>query len=60
MPLRLSAVEEVLVGQTLSDEVIAQAARVSTDGANPLPETGYKVDLIAGSVTQAMESLRDA
>ncbi len=58
VPLRMTAAEEVLVGQPLTDEVITRAAQICTDGANPLPETGYKVDLIAGSVTHVLESVR--
>lgn len=60
VPLRMSGAEEVLVGRELTDEVIAQAAQAGTAGANPLPETGYKVELIAGSVIQVLETVRGA
>lgn len=59
VPLRMSAVEPTLVGSVLDDATIATAAATCTDGANPLPETGYKVDLIAATVTETLERLRN-
>lgn len=58
VPLRMPAAEAALIGQPLDDTTIATAAEVCTQGANPLPETGYKVDLIAATVTETLERLR--
>ncbi len=58
VPLRMVAAEEVVVGSTLDDATIARAATVCTEGANPLPETGYKVDLVAATVQETLERLR--
>ena len=60
VPRRLHEVEALLRGRTLDDGTIASAAEAATDGANPLPETGYKVELIAATVTETLERLRDA
>ncbi|MEO7448862.1 MAG: FAD binding domain-containing protein, partial [Humibacillus sp.] len=46
VPLRLSAVEGLLIGSRLDDDTISAAAAAATQGASPLPETGYKVQLV--------------
>ena len=58
VPLRMQAAESLLTGSTLSDETIERAATTCTEGANPLPETGYKVDLITATVQETLERLR--
>lgn len=58
VPLRMDAAEHILNGAVLDDATISAAAQACTQGANPLPETGYKVDLIAATVTEALERLR--
>lgn len=60
VPLRMERAESVLVGAPLSDEVIERAAVACTEGASPLPETGYKVDLVAATVRETLERLRDS
>ncbi|NUQ31626.1 MAG: molybdopterin dehydrogenase [Dermatophilaceae bacterium] len=57
-PLRLSAVESLLVGSSLDDETLSSAATAAADGANPLPETGYKVQLVAATVREVLERVR--
>ncbi|EWT01289.1 oxidoreductase [Intrasporangium oryzae NRRL B-24470] len=57
-PLRMPAAESVLVGTRLDDEAIGAAARACSDGANPLPETGYKVELIEATVRDVLEQVR--
>lgn len=57
-PLRLNAVEGLLTGSTLDDETLAAAASVATAGANPLPETGYKVTLVEATVREVLERVR--
>jgi xanthine dehydrogenase YagS FAD-binding subunit len=58
VPLRMNAVESILTGPALSDEVIDRAATACSEGASPLPETGYKVDLVKATVQETLERLR--
>lgn len=58
VPLRVEAAEVALTGEPLSDEAISRAAVACSDGANPLPETGYKVALIEATVRETLERLR--
>ncbi|MEM9041522.1 MAG: FAD binding domain-containing protein [Actinomycetota bacterium] len=60
VPLRMSAAEEILTGATLDDATIRAAAEVCIEGASPLPETGYKVDLVVATVIETLERLRAA
>jgi xanthine dehydrogenase YagS FAD-binding subunit len=57
VPLRLSASEAALQGVPASPANIANAARQATDGAMPLPMTGYKLDLLRGVVHDLLERL---
>ncbi|GAB3887126.1 FAD binding domain-containing protein [Terrabacter terrigena] len=54
-PLRLNAAEGILVGSLLDDDAIGAAAAAATEGVSPLPETGYKVELVAGVVREVLE-----
>ena len=54
----MTAAEERLTGARLDDDTIAAAAELCQAGAKPLPETDYKVELIAATVTEALERLR--
>jgi len=58
VPLRLGAVEELITGSTLDDDVLAEAAHLATEGASPLPETGYKVQLVEATVLEVLERVR--
>ncbi len=55
VPLRLAAAEAVLQGAPASAANIGNAARQATAGANPLPMTGYKLDLLRGVVHDLLE-----
>lgn len=55
VPLRLPAVEAALVGQPLRAGTLAKAAALAKDGANPLPMTQYKVELVEGTVLETLE-----
>ena len=57
MPLRLKASEVALEGEHANAAAIAKAARQATAGANPLPMTGYKLDLLSGLVRDLLEQL---
>jgi xanthine dehydrogenase YagS FAD-binding subunit len=54
-PLRLLEVEQALRGATPTPERLAEAAALARAGATPLPMTGYKLDLLEGSVLEAFE-----
>ena len=58
VPLRLKAVEELLTGSHLDDDTVAAAAAAARQGANPLPETGYKVQLVEATVREVLERVR--
>ena len=58
VPFRLGAVEELITGSTLDDDVLAEAAHLATEGASPLPETGYKVQLVEATVLEVLERVR--
>ncbi|GAA2498361.1 FAD binding domain-containing protein [Terrabacter carboxydivorans] len=58
VPLRLGAVETLLTGSTLDDDTVAAAAEAATEGARPLPETGYKVQLVEATVREVLERVR--
>ena len=55
IPLRLPQVEDTLVGQSATTAIFEQAAKVATNGAAPLPQTGYKVPLLYGTVLETLE-----
>jgi xanthine dehydrogenase YagS FAD-binding subunit len=57
VPLRLSAVEAALQGAPANAATIANAAQLATEGAKPLPMTGYKLDLLRGLVQDLLERL---
>jgi xanthine dehydrogenase YagS FAD-binding subunit len=55
VPLRLHEVDAALVGKPASAATFKAAAEVARKGASPLPMTGYKVDLVEGTVLEALE-----
>jgi xanthine dehydrogenase YagS FAD-binding subunit len=57
VPLRLTAAEAALQRKPANTEVIANAAKQAAAGANPLPMTGYKLDLLAGVVRDLLDRL---
>jgi xanthine dehydrogenase YagS FAD-binding subunit len=55
VPLRLAAVEELLVGRPPEPAVLAAAAEAATDGFHPLEQTAYKLPLLRATVLDALE-----
>jgi xanthine dehydrogenase YagS FAD-binding subunit len=53
-------VEDVLLNQRFDDAGIAAAAKTASQGATPLPMTGYKVALLEGLIADLLERLRSA
>lgn len=54
-PLRLNDVEAALIGKVPDPDNLAAAAKLARNNAKPLPMTGYKLDLLEGSVLEALE-----
>jgi xanthine dehydrogenase YagS FAD-binding subunit len=57
VPLRPRAAEDLLRGARLDEATIDRVSQACAEGANPLPETGYKVDLIVATVREVLESV---
>jgi xanthine dehydrogenase YagS FAD-binding subunit len=57
VPLRLISAEAALQGKPANAAAIADAAKLATNGARPLPMTAYKLDLLEGLVRDLMEQL---
>jgi xanthine dehydrogenase YagS FAD-binding subunit len=53
-PLRLTAVERAVVGQTLNSQTIARAGELAVEGAEPLRYNGFKVPLMRNLVQRAV------
>lgn len=54
IPLLLPKVDEALVGQPATEETFEAVAKVAIKGANPLPQTAYKIPLIYGTVLETL------
>ena len=54
VPLRLPKVEGALAGKPATEESFAVASELAADGANPLPQTGYKVPLLVNTVEETL------
>ena len=57
LPLTLPQVDAYLNGKIPGEKVFREAGEIAAKGANPLPMTGYKVEMIKGTV---FETLRRA
>ena len=57
VPLRLKASEAALEGRPPTEATIANAAKLATDGAKPLPMTGYKLELLSGLVRDLLTQI---
>ncbi len=55
VPLRASVSEAKLLGKAPDAAAFAAAAQAATVGSAPLPMTGYKLELVVGSVLEALE-----
>ncbi len=61
IPWRLPRVEEMLVGQSITEDLAARAAEASIAGARALSKNAYKLPLTAGLVRRTlMEMVRPA
>ena len=55
VPLRLPNVEAALVGQPAEPANLLQAAELAREGANPLPQAAWKIDILVGTLLQTLE-----
>lgn len=55
VPLRLGKVEAYLNGRSARSAIYDAAGRLAVEGANPLPGTQYKVELVARTVAETIE-----
>lgn len=56
-PRRATAAEAALIGKPLTASSIVEAAARAADGAQPLPGTRYKVQLVEGAVRALLERI---
>jgi len=54
VPMLLPHVNSALEGQPANDATFEAAVKLATQGANPLPQTEYKVHLIYGTVLETL------
>jgi xanthine dehydrogenase YagS FAD-binding subunit len=57
VPWHAAGVEAAITGKDLNSETIAAAASAAVEGAEPLSENGYKVDLVRGLVAEQLEAI---
>lgn len=57
VPWRLPAVERAVVGRPASAETWRSAARLAVEGARPLPENGFKVELLRRTVERQLATV---
>ena len=57
VPLRLRRRRRCCKASRPTAATIAEAAKLATSGAKPLPMTGYKLDLLSGLVQDLLERL---
>jgi xanthine dehydrogenase YagS FAD-binding subunit len=58
-PWNLPKVREALAGQPLKQETFVAAAKLAVEGAAPLTQNGYKVDLVQRTIVRALKNLGD-
>ena len=57
VPIRLAASEAVALGQPAVAVTFAAAAAAATDGANPLAQSAYKLNLLQGLAGGLLEAV---
>lgn len=57
-PYVADRIEEMINGKGLDAKLISRVVEASMDGARPLPQNGYKIDLAKALVKRALESIR--
>ncbi|MFK7805565.1 MAG: xanthine dehydrogenase family protein subunit M [Anaerolineae bacterium] len=54
VPMRLSKVEEALIGQVANETSFAAAAELAAEGTKPLRQTEYKVPLLVNTIEETL------
>ncbi|MCB8945658.1 MAG: FAD binding domain-containing protein [Ardenticatenaceae bacterium] len=55
IPMRLSNVEAALLGKPATKNTLEQAVQVAAEGANPLPQAAWKVEMLIGTLLTTLE-----
>ncbi len=56
-PWRVPAAEKLLVGKKPDSALAAAAGQAATEGANPMRDNGYKVEMVRGAVEESILAL---
>lgn len=56
-PWRVEAAEKVLIGKKIDNALAAAAGKAAIGGASPMPENGYKVQMVQGAVEESLLAL---
>jgi xanthine dehydrogenase YagS FAD-binding subunit len=56
-PWRAAAAEKLLIGRKPDGGIAAAAAQAATEGADPLRDNGYKVEMVKGAVEESILAL---
>ncbi len=56
-PWRAEAAEKVLTGRKVDGALVAAAAKAAVQGANPMRDNAYKVDMAQGAVVESLLAL---
>ncbi len=56
IPWRVPAVEQILAGQRITEDLLVRAGEKAVEGARPLAKNAYKVPLLRASVKQALRT----
>jgi xanthine dehydrogenase YagS FAD-binding subunit len=60
IPWRCPDAEKIITGQSLNDQIIAQAAAAAMKGARPLPHNEYKIELFKGLITEELAAYKQS
>ncbi len=53
-PWRVEAAEKLLIGKKIDGAVAAAAGQAATEGASPMRDNGYKVQMVQGAVEESL------
>jgi xanthine dehydrogenase YagS FAD-binding subunit len=56
-PWRVEAAEKLLVGKKIDGALAAAAGKAAAAGASPMPDNGYKVQIVQGAVEESLLAL---
>jgi xanthine dehydrogenase YagS FAD-binding subunit len=54
IPWRVLAAEKLLIGKRIDGALAAAAGKAATEGSSPLPENGYKLQIVQGAVEESV------